>query len=202
MGMLDANDRRVLGEALRAIAPLDDADVAAGLALVRARELTKGAALLRAGVEAREVAIVVRGVLREHFLLDDGSERTKAFVVEGQASGSLADLLSGGPSRAYIVAEEPTRVLVAPYAALRALGAERPAWAALGRAAVERLLLIKAQREWELLALDAEQRYAAFRARYPGLEARVLGKHVASYVGVTPAHLSRLRARRARARRS
>jgi CRP-like cAMP-binding protein len=199
---LDEEDRKTFAKAMRAIAPLDDADLAAGLALVRVRTLRTGDRFLKAGTHARDVAVVVRGLLREHFVLDDGTERTKAFVAEGEASGSLADLLSLRPSRAFIVAEEPTRLLVASYAEMRALSASSPAWAALGRASLERLVLVKAEREWELLALDAEQRYAAFRARYPGIEARALGKHVASYLGITPAHLSRLRARRAGAGRA
>lgn len=193
-------DRDAFARAMCALAPLDARALAEGLALVRVRELARGEHLLRANERATEVAVVVRGLLREHFVLDDGSERTKAFVLEGEASGSLADLLSGEPSRAFIVAEEPTRVLVAPYAAMRELGVRSPPWAAVGRASLERLLVRKAEREWELLALDASQRYARFRERAPGLEARTLARHVASYLGITPAHLSRLRAQRRRAR--
>lgn len=197
----NAEDRRAFERAMSAIAPLGAADLDRAFALTRVRLLDKGGRFLRAGDEATEVAVVVSGLLREYFALDDGSERTKAFVVEGEASGSLADLLSGKPSRAFITAEAPTRLLVAPYAAMRELARTSPAWAALGRASLERLLLAKAEREWELLALDAEGRYAAFRARYPGIEARALGKHVASYLGITPAHLSRLRARRVKSSR-
>jgi CRP-like cAMP-binding protein len=59
----------------------------------------------------------------------------------------------------------------------------------------------KAEREYELLGMDAEERYATFARRYPGLEARVAARHVASYLGITPVHLSRLRRlRRARTR--
>jgi CRP-like cAMP-binding protein len=50
------------------------------------------------------------------------------------------------------------------------------------------------------MCLDAEQRYAAFLARYPHLETTVAASHIASYLAITPVHLSRLRARRARAR--
>jgi len=180
------------------IAPIGDRELGRGLALATPRHLPKGSHLLRAGARATELAVVVRGLLREYFLLRDGSERTKAFVLEGGVSGSLADLLSPTPSRAFIVAGEPVRLLVMPYDSMQALGRASPPWAELGRAGLERLLLQKAEREWELLGLDAEQRYAAFRARYPSLEARVLGKHVASYLGITPVHLSRLRRRRAR----
>jgi hypothetical protein len=47
-----------------------------------------------------------------------GVERTKAFVLSGELTGSLADLLAGGPSKAYIVADEPSRLLVVGYSAM------------------------------------------------------------------------------------
>ena len=50
-------------------------------------------------------------------------------------------------------------------------------------------------REYELLALDAEARYLRFRARYAALEAAIPLRQVASYIGITPEHLSRLRRR-------
>lgn len=184
---------------------MDDEAIALGAALFSARRLPRGAHLLEAGAHATELALVSEGCLREYFVLGREpsgvrasalGERTKAFVTEGQFTGSLADLISGEPSRAFIVAEEPSRLLVAPYPSLRALGERSAAWAAVGRAGLEALLRTKAEREWELLALDAAERYACFRARYPGLEARALAKHVASYLGITPVHLSRLRRRR------
>lgn len=144
------------------------------------------------------MVFVVHGLLREYFLLADGTERTKAFVAEGQLSGSLADLLSEGPSLANIVAEEPARVLLAPYDAMKRLGDGFDDWRRFGHRSTAALLERKARREHELLALDAAGRYHAFRELYPGLEARVKAKHVASYLGITPVHLSRLR----RARRS
>lgn len=193
---LTAHDAEVYARAMRRVSPLSDDDIRAGLALARVRELGRGEHLLRAGDVARDAAVVVTGVLREHFLLADGSERTKAFVLPGELSGSLADLLSSSPARAYIVAEEPSRLLVVDFAASTALAARNPAWGLVRARATEALLRIKAEREYELLGLDAEARYAAFRERYPQLEAQVAAKHVASYLGITPVHLSRLRRRR------
>jgi CRP-like cAMP-binding protein len=79
---------------------------------------------------------------------------------------------------------------------MRTLARQYPAWRTFGTRVLERLLVTKAEREYELLGLDAEERYRAFSERYPGLEARVAGKHIASYLGITPVHLSRLRRRR------
>lgn len=189
-------DAHVFASALERIMPLAPSSVERALPLFRARELERGQYLLRGGDLAYETGVVVRGLLREHFLMPGGVERTKAFVMAGGITGSLADLISGQRSRAFIVADEPTRMLVAPFAAIRALGAVDPGWRDFNERMMQVLYLQKAEREFELLGLDAEQRYAAFTARFPGLEARVAARHVASYLGITPVHLSRLRKRR------
>ncbi len=195
-------DETAFRAAFAEVVPMDEGALRAGLARSRPRSLLRGAQLLRAGDQARDVLIVVEGLLREYYVLPDGRERTKSFVVEHQVAGSLPDLLSGEPSRAYIVAEAATRVLVVDYGALCALHERFPRWAELDAEMTRRLLLTKTEREYELLALDAETRYEAFRRRFPGVEERVAARHVASYVGITPVHLSRLRrTRRAQASR-
>lgn len=195
-------DEEAFRAALADIVSMDDAARLAGLAGARPRSLRRGTQLLRAGDQARDVHIVVEGLLREYYVLPDGGERTKSFVVESQVAGSLPDLLSGQPSRANIVAEAASRVLVVDYAALRALYERFPIWAELEAEVTRRLLLTKTEREYELLALDADARYESFLRRFPGVEQRVAARHVASYIGITPVHLSRLRrTRRARASR-
>ena len=192
-------DARVFALALRAITPLEDTDIAQVLAFSRPRVLARGQFLLQAGEHASEVGVVITGLLREYFVMPDGTERTKAFGSPGYPTGSLADLLSGQPSRAFIVAEEPTRILVADYAQSLALAERSSAWRRYGEQLTQRILLIKAEREYELLGMDAAARYARFSTRYPGLEARVAARHVASYLGITAVHLSRLRKRRRKA---
>jgi CRP-like cAMP-binding protein len=189
-------DRDAYAAAIRSISQVPDAALRAGFAQTRVRTLSRGMFFLRAGQTATDVGVVVQGLLREFFVMHDGTERTKAFVVERELTGSLADLLARGPSKAMILAEEPCRVLVTPYSAMRALAREYPAWREFSTAVLERLVVSKAEREYELLGLSAEERYRRFALRYPGLEARVAGKHVASYLGITAVHLSRLRRRR------
>jgi CRP-like cAMP-binding protein len=195
----EQNDASVFAAAIRTIFPLAEAELAQAFALMRPRELARGEYLLRAGERARDVAIVASGLLREHFVMPDGTERTKAFVQAGQPTGSLADLLSGAPSKAYIVAEEPTRLLWTSYEQSLALTERSQGWRRYGEQLLKLILLAKAEREYELLGMDAQERYVLFATRYPGLEARVAGRHVASYLGITPVHLSRLRRRRRQA---
>lgn len=183
----------MLRRAVLRIAPVSARALSAVSSLLEARSLRRGEHFLRAGERAREVAIVVSGLLREYFGLAEGTERTKAFVTSGAFSGSLADLISQEPSRAWIVAEQPSRVLTLPYAQLVALTRAHPSWARFATGATQALLLAKAEREYELLGLDAAARYEAFQRRYPGLEAELAARHVASYLGITSVHLSRLR---------
>ncbi len=178
------------------VATLGEDALSAAVVHTRPRQLVRGEHLLRAGEPATQVAFVAQGLLREYFGWSSGVERTKAFIEEDRISGSLADLIAEGPSSANIVAEEPTRALCIPFVRLRELAADWDDWDRFGRRATEALLLRKADRERELLGMDAEARYLRFEQLHPQLAGRVAAKHIASYLGITPVHLSRLRRRR------
>jgi len=178
--------------ALRKDAALDDADVAAIEPHLRTCRLARGASFLRPGDRAVWCGTIVAGVTRELYPLEDGREVTRGFAGPGDYVGSLSDLLTDAPARSSVVAEADAVIVVVPWARIREVAA-RPAWAALLARVTEKLYLAKAEREYELLALDAAARYQRFRARYAALEPHIAQRHVASYIGVTPEHLSRLR---------
>jgi CRP-like cAMP-binding protein len=195
------NDAEIFIGGMQRIAALPVSDLERVLSWARVRVLERDEFLLRAGEVASLSGLLISGLIREYFVLPDGTERTKAFVQPGEVTGSLADLLSGRPSRAFIVAHVPARLLVFDFEFLRTEGERHPAWLAWYARNLEFMFCAKAEREYELLGMDAEERYATFARRYPGLEARVAARHVASYLGITPVHLSRLRRlRRARTR--
>lgn len=196
MTALSELDVATLTRALTVLGPLDERALRDSVRTFRAREFQRGACLLRAGERASLVGVVVSGLMREYFITPDGVERTKNFAPAGQWTGSLPDLLGTDPARCYIVAEERTRLVLLHWEELLRLEASHPAYARLMRRSAERLLRVKAEREYELICLDAEARYQAFRTRYGALEGRLSARHVASYVGITPVHLSRLRRRR------
>jgi CRP-like cAMP-binding protein len=199
MALLEPPDIEVFTRSLAFRGLSDPDEVRAGLAIMHVRTLARGEFLLRGGEPAVWLGMLVSGLMREYFVSPHGIERTKAFILPGETTGSLADLLSGKPSRAFIVAEAPCRLILGPYTGFRDLEARSPAWAKATRHGTEFLLMRKAEREYELLCLDAAERYAALTARYPGIENVVAARHIASYLGITPVHLSRLRARRVQA---
>jgi CRP-like cAMP-binding protein len=192
---LTASDRDAFRALMRRIGPLADADLAAVEVHLRVRRLTRGEAFLRPGDRAVECGTILSGMIREYFLLADGREVTRWFAGPGDNVGSLSDLLVAAPARSSVVAEVATRVVVLPWPRFRAITDQRPAWAHVLARITERLYLAKAAREYELLALDAEARYLRFRTQYAALEPAIALRQVASYVGITPEHLSRLRRR-------
>lgn len=178
--------------AFRAVAPLSDSDLSA-LPPPQRVTVPAGGVFLRAGENAHKAGLVVAGALREFFVLADGSERTKGFNLPGEFAGSLSDLLSSEPSRVWIAAERATVLLVTPWEAYLDLVEQHPAWGRFARRMAERLYRAKAQREYELLALDAAARYRLALERWPDLEQHFTQRAIASYIGITPVHLSRLR---------
>ena len=69
-----------------------------------------------------------------------------------------------------------------------------PFWLKVSYLFAHNLLMKKFEKELQLLTLDAAERYALLQARYPELEQLVPSYHIASYLGITPISLSRIRA--------
>lgn len=182
---------------MSALSPLVGQDLAEAASLCQRLCLDKGEALLRAGEQAHLVGFVVSGGLREHYVLADGGERTKGFSLPGWFAGSLSDLISGEVSKVWIEAAVPSVLLTLPWAQVRRWQEARPAWTHFAWRVAERLYMMKVEREYELLAMDAAARLDATLARWPTLEQVFSQRDIASYVGVTPVHLSRLRTSRA-----
>jgi len=193
IGMLGADEFSTMRAALQEVSLLSDADIQALMVHARIERLPKGTVLLRAGEHAHNSGFVLQGGLREYYVLEDGTERTKGFNMAGGFAGSLSDLISGSTSKVWIVAEVPSVLISTPWAAYAQLTESSPAWSRFARKMAESLYMAKVDREYELLALDATQRYQRALARWPMLESIFSQRDIASYIGVTPVHLSRLR---------
>ena len=150
----------------------------------------------------RDVLFVGRGLLRFYYADADGAESNKAFVGEGDFAGPLAAALLGSALDYGVQAIEPTALLAAPHASFVAVAESDPALGRLSHRLTERLLAHKSARVRSLLQQSAAERYLAFLGAHPGLAQRVPQYHVASYLGVTDVHLSRVRRGLAGAARS
>jgi CRP-like cAMP-binding protein len=180
------------------LVPVSEAAAAALARITKARSFAAGDWLLRAGERAEWCFLLTEGLVRELYIGKDGEEHTRVFIREGQVTGSLLDLLSQEASVTWIQALEPTRTLAWRYAEFDTLTTTFPELNTAARRSAEALYVKKTRREHEMLALSAASRYDRWLDEQSALDARVSRKHLASYLGITPEHLSRLRRGRGR----
>lgn len=171
-------------------------------AILRERHIEKNDYFIRAGQVPPEFGFVASGLMRLYYLTEEGNEFTKAFCLENSFVTSYSALLLNKPSGLFIQALENTVLLVGDFDEFRKLYNKHICWQELGRKIAENLFIKKEERESPLLLDSAEIRYTKFLKEYPLLDKRIPQYHIASYLGITPVALSRIRARRSKTSRS
>lgn len=148
-----------------------------------------------AGRVETTAAFVVNGILRAFYRNSDGLEYNKTFFMADDFLGAFSSLVTGQTNQIYIQALTDCDLFVADYVALTRLYDTYPDWERFARRLAEGYFVYKEKRELELVMLNADERYLQFRDDYPDLEQRIPQYHVASYLGITPTQLSRVRAK-------
>lgn len=187
---------QLLQNGIEKISPISASGMEAMLGLFSPLALAEGECLIRMGESAKYVGFLTRGIMREFFLTDKGKEFNKSFVLPGMFTGSLYDLLSAQASTASVQALSPVGLLIAPYQRCVELFERDISLERLGRKFAEQLFVQKARREYELICLSATQRYQVLLQAHPDIESLISQYHIASYLGITPVSLSRIRRQR------
>jgi CRP-like cAMP-binding protein len=159
---------------------------------LRVRTLVKHEAWLPAGQVARHLAFVETGVLRS-YLTTAEREITNGFFLAGSITGAFTSLLTQQPSAWSLQALAPTQLVSFSYDLLPTLYARHTCWLHWERQLLAEQFLLKCRRETAFMRASAAERYHALRQQYPDLEPQVAQLHIASYLGITPETLSRLR---------
>lgn len=157
--------------------------------------LEKGDHFVQSGQKPNSIGFVVSGILRLYYINNIGEEFNKSFCVEGDFVASYSALLQNKESRLSVQALENTSLLEIAYSKYVELLKNHPSWQVLGRILAENLFIKKEQKESQFLLDSAETRYLEFLKEYPYLERRIKQYHIASYLGITPVALSRIRAK-------
>jgi CRP-like cAMP-binding protein len=175
------------------ICALEDKTLEAFVALFKCRELKKGEDFISEGELGDSFAFIQSGLLRSFYISPKGEEYNKHFFMGGSFVAPLTSLVLNRPSPLYIGALENSELLVASASALSELYVSHIDLNILGRKLVEYAWIGKERRETQLVMLDATERYSGFLQDFPGLDQRIPQYHIASYLGITPVQLSRIR---------
>lgn len=158
------------------------------------RTLQKGDLLLKDGQVCRSLALVVKGCLRL-YILDEGEEKSIFFFVENYFCADSRSFLSEKPARCFIDALEDCELLTITLEKIRDLGKRYPDVERCNRMLLEKLLISAENRLMLHVLKNPEQRYQRLLDDFGGLVNRIPQKYLASYLGITPVSLSRIRAR-------
>ena len=157
------------------------------------RSVRKRQYLLQEGDVCRQIAFVGDGCLREFTVDHTGTEHTLQFAIAGWWISDLNSFLSGRPSAHNIVAVHDSSVLLLDKEGREKLFAAVPKMERYFRLLLEANHVASHKRINETLSASAEERYLSFLKTYPALIEQVPQHQIASFLGITPQSLSRIR---------
>jgi CRP-like cAMP-binding protein len=157
--------------------------------------LKKHQCIASQGVVATQVGFVLEGVFRQ-FYTKDGEERTTYFFFDQQLIAAYMSCITARPSPVSIEALSDATCLVFPYSVLKALFSQYAGWQEFGRLFAEYVMVALEERMAGLLMLSPEERYLALmEGDQRHLLQRVPQHYIATYLGITPVSMSRIRNR-------
>lgn len=176
------------------IMPLTDEEAKAIAASMLIKEFKKGAVLLEEGQISTEAYFVLKGCVRQYYLVD-GEEKTNNFFTEEQWVISLNSLSNGRPANHFFVCSEDTILVVGNEDKESDLYTRFPKFETISRKVMEKVFM-EQQQLMELYLNDTpEERYLKLQNSRPDLFQRIPQYQLASYIGVKPESLSRIRKR-------
>ncbi|WP_310397911.1 Crp/Fnr family transcriptional regulator [Hymenobacter sp.] len=168
-------------------------EAAAITAAVRPRRLRRRQFVVQAGDVCLYESFVVRGCLRAYYTDANGFEHNVLFAVESWWIADLASFLTQAPATLDVEALEDCELLQFDHPTLESLYARVPKLERYFRLMLQNAFVAQQARILAGISAPAEARYRAFRLKYPQLEQRLPQRHIASYLGITPEFLSKVR---------
>ena len=155
--------------------------------------LKKGAYFSEAGKVSQEIGYITEGVFRLCYYNKTGESFTRYFVYENRLAADFSSFRDGLPASEYIEAVTDASLLVFTKEDFDVLAAAIPGWNDIVSRITASILENKMKASSNMLVQDAQTRYLHFLEYYPGLANRVPLIMLASYLGITPSSLSRIR---------
>ena len=157
------------------------------------KRLKKKQILLFAGDVSSHMRFISEGCLRSYYMDEEAREHIIQFGIENWWINDLYSYLNKSPAREFIQALENSVVLQIHRDTLNALFDQVPTMERFFRFKFEKAYVALQGRTINTMSKSGEERYLEFRSKYRHLEQRIPQYMVASYLGITPEHLSTIR---------
>ncbi len=157
------------------------------------RKIRKNQFLLQLGEVCKHLAFVNSGCLREYSIDHKGEVHIIQFAIGDWWIADMTSFLSGSPSTQYIDALQDSEVLLLEHESRERVVKSVPKMERFFRLLLESKYVATVKRINDSLSESAEERYLSFLQMYPSLVEQVPQHDIASYLGITPQSLSRIR---------
>jgi CRP-like cAMP-binding protein len=159
------------------------------------KKLRKKQYLLQEGDVCKFIAFVEKGALRQYSLDENGNERIIQFALEGWTISDLYSFLTGETATYHIDALEDSELVLISKAAHEELLQKVAKYETYTRLKITGAYIAMQKRLTSIISSPLEERYSSFIALYPDIVQRVPQHMIASYMGLQPETLSRIRRR-------
>lgn len=173
---------------------LNEEETRAIIECIPVKEYKKGHVLLKEGQISTESYFNIKGCVRMYYLMD-GDERTTAFYTEDDAIASLNSYINKVPANHYLECVEDCTLAVLGFEKEKELYQRFPKFESLCRMSMEEDFGKQQEMLAKYITTSPEDRYLDLLKNRPELLQRVPQYHLASYLGVKPESLSRIRKR-------
>lgn len=170
-----------------------DNEIELFLAICKTTTIKQNDYFILAGQTPRKFGFITNGLVRYLYIDNEGREFTKAFLAENSFISSYTAMKNRTQSLFSIQALIQSEIITVDYELWYKMAKKNEAWNNFLIALLEKGYSIKEKRERDLLLLDAECRYKIFQEEFSVLESSIKQYQIASYIGITPIALSRIR---------
>lgn len=185
-----------MNEALKnlfqSLAPFDDKELIAVTDYFEQRHIAKNAYFSKAGLISDQIGFVTKGLMRSFYTIKS-KETTTFFLTPGEVAVALLSFIKMQPAIENIQALEDSELLVINRKNLHTLYSNNWKWQQVGRVLIENYYVEMEQRSIALQSQTAQERYVQFLHNYPEIIKKVPLHFIASFLGMSPETLSRVR---------
>ena len=172
---------------------LTDDEIENFIQLSTKRDLIKGDYFIREGETCKEVAFVLSGTFRSYYISDKGEEITYCITFPNNLLTAYSSFITGQGTDENIQAITSTELLIIPKNNIDDLVVKNPNWVKFLKIVAEKQYIELEKRIFQLQKNNALQRYTDLIKNQPEYVQNIPLQYLASYLGITQRHLSRIR---------
>lgn len=172
---------------------VSEAELDAFVAQCETKTIKRKSLVTEPGQQSNEVYFISKGLLRVTITDKAGTEHTLHFALEGQFIADYTAFIQQQPSSYDLQALEDLELMVLPRAAINWGYANMQQGEKLGRLIAEYYFMYQDNRLNNMYFRSPKERYDTITEVFPNIHNRVPQHMIASYLGITPIHLSRLK---------